>query len=176
MTTGAIVRWPGMTGKPGRIEASAIHILDVMPTILEAVGRFPDLAESAGESFLTLIKDSPWQRKQPMFFQYMDNRAIRTVGWTLAEVDDAGWELFNTTADPLETTNLAATHPEVVAELDAKWLAWWKDQSGNTNYRPVSTKSGPNYKSQGDHGSGKPYMPNAMPAKLANRYPLVSKP
>ena len=57
-----------------------------------------------------------------MFFQYLDNRAVRSAGWTLAEVDGTGWELFNTKTDPLETRNLAKSRPKLVAAMSDRWL------------------------------------------------------
>ena len=77
ITTGAIAWWPGVTGTPGRIEASPLHMVDVLPTFLDAAAQ--PAAETAGESFIPLLHGQPWQRKGPLFFQYMDNRAIRTA-------------------------------------------------------------------------------------------------
>jgi arylsulfatase len=172
ITTGAIAWHGGRTsGTPGRIDPSPVHMVDVMPTFLEIAGSSAQI-EVAGESFAALLLDKPWQRKEPLFFQYMDNRAIRGTGWTLAEVDGTGWELFNTKTDPLETTNLANTKPELVAAMSARWLKWWKDESGKPAYEPQSTEDSPHYKPQGDMGSGKTYTPSAMPARLADRYPL----
>ena len=34
------------------------------------------------------------------------------------------WELYDLEADPMEMTNVASSHPEVAAELQAKLLAW----------------------------------------------------
>jgi arylsulfatase A-like enzyme len=170
VTTGAIAWWPGKTGRPGRIASSPVHMVDVMPTFLEAAGVSAGAMD--GESFLPMIQGEPWTREGPMFFQFMDNRAIRTETWTLAEVDGSGWELFNTAADPLENHNLAKTKPEVVADLRKRWLQWWKKESGKSGYVPQSTKTGPHYKPQGDRGSGKPYVPTAMPEELSERYPF----
>ena len=39
----------------------------------------------------------------------------------------AHWQLFDLSADYGETTDVAAQHPEVVAELIAKHDAWWKE-------------------------------------------------
>lgn len=94
------------------------------------------------------------------------------MGWTLVEVDGAGWELLRPESDPLENQNLAAKHPEVVADLNARWMKWWQAESGQPGYTPESTKNGDHYKPQGDRGSGRPYIPSVMPAKLANRYPV----
>ncbi len=170
VTTGAVAWGAGVTGKPGRIESTPIHVIDVLPTLLEAAAQ--PAIEAAGESFLSVLQGNSWQRQGPLFFQYMDNRAIRTAEWTMAEVDGTGWELFRAGVDPLENTNLALKNPKVVADLDARWMQWWREESGQATYAPESTKTSEHYKPQGDRGSGKPYVPSAMPAKLADRYPL----
>jgi len=172
VTTGAIAWWPGNTGKPGRIVHSLIHIIDVMPTLLDVSNQSKTSLKFAGESFLPLIKGKTWYRKEPLYFQFMDNRAIRTPQWTMAEVDGSGWELFNITQDPLENVNLASKNPKIVDSLQTKWMKWWTVASGETEYKPKSTKNGDNYDPQGDRGSGIPYKPSAMPVKLKDHYPM----
>lgn len=171
VTTGAVAWWPGHTGAPGRIAIDAIDFSDVLPTVLEAAGAPVGPGSISGESFLPRLAGNAWQRREPLYFQFMDNRAVRTAEWTLAEVDGAGWELFRRSDDPFENQNLAAEHPAKVAELDARWLAWWRSESGQAAYTPKSTRSGPHYKPQGDRGSGNRYVPSAMPEALADRYP-----
>ncbi len=172
ITTGAIAWHGGKTnGTPGRIDSSPVHMVDVMPTFLE-IAKSSSKADFAGESFAPLLQGKPWQQRKPLFFQYMNNRAIRDAEWTLAEVDGTGWELFNAKTDPLETRNLAESKPELVATMSAAWLKWWKDESGKPTYEPESTGDSPHYKPQGDKGSGKTYTPSAMPVRLADRYPL----
>ena len=163
ITTGGIAFGPSV-GRVGRIEPAPLHFVDILPTLLEMTGH---PAAGDGESFLPLLRGEPWTRKGDLFFQYMDNRAIRTAGWTLAEADGAGWELFDTATDPLETRNLAADKPEQVAALEARWNRWW-----GKPYRPESTRVNPHYHPQGDRGTGTPYLPSAMPAALSHRYPL----
>lgn len=170
VTTGAVAWGAGVRGKPGRIESAPLHMIDVVPTFLEAAAQ--PSAVGAGESFIPLLQARPWRRKGPLFFQYMDNRAIRTRDWTLAEVDGAGWELFDAARDPQETKNLAAKNPAIVADLAARWLEWWLAESGKPAYSPESTKTSEHYKPQGDRGSGKTYTPSAMPGKLSGRYPI----
>ncbi len=169
VTTGAVAWWPGNTGDPGRIESRAVHMVDVLPTCLQAIGKQAN--DVAGESFLPVLREEAWQRQHPIYFQYMDNRAIRTDRWTLAEVDAAGWQLFDNQNDPLETTDLAAAKPEVVNELSANWSKWWCDESGDSAYVPQSTRNSPHYRPQGDRGSGVRYTPSAMPQRLSDRYP-----
>jgi arylsulfatase len=172
VTTGAIAWWPAGIARPGRIESSPIHVVDVLPTILKAATGDASPSSVAGESFLPLLGGQPWRRGSPLYFQFMDNRAIRTAAWTLAEVDGAGWELFDNTIDPLECDDLVAEHKRIAADLKTRWLGWWCEESGDDTYQPKSTKDGGHYRPQGDRGSGAMYRPSEMPAKLADRYPV----
>lgn len=179
VTTGAIAWWPAEMEMGGRIVHSPVHVVDVLPTVTELLARQTPQASGVdadpppvGESFLPLLRNRPWQRRGPLFFQYMDNRAIRTEPWTMVEVDGDGWELCRTDHDPLETYDLAGRYPPEVTRLDTQWLTWWRDQSGESVYQPTSTREGPHYRPQGDRGSGDRYVPSEMPQALAGRYPL----
>jgi arylsulfatase len=172
VTTGAIAWWPTGIANPGRIESQPVHVVDVLPTVLEAAKVDGSESTVAGESFFPLLKGDPWRRTTPLFFQFMDHRAVRTAEWSLVEVDGAGWELFHTSIDPFENVDLINTHAEVADDLQARWSHWWGEQSGEASYRPKSTRHSPHYCPQGDRGSGVVYQPSAMPAKLADRYPI----
>lgn len=171
ITTGAIAWWPGKTGKPGRIDASPLHMVDVLPTFLDVAGKPSRDSKIAGESFLPLLKGSPSPRKNPLYYQFADNRALRTQDWTLVAVDGGPWELYRPSTDPLEIEDLAAKNPELVAKLDAQWLAWWESESGKSGYAPKSTADEGSYDPQGDRGTGDAYVPSAMPERLSKQYP-----
>ncbi len=171
VTTGAIAWWPnGIGGEKGRIEPTPIHKIDLMPTLMDITNISVRNKSISGESFFSLLKGEAWQRQHPLFFQFADNRAIRTVEWTLAEVDDAGWELFHTMTDPLEDKDLAKEYPAIVNRLAGQWLDWYLKESGKDIYIPNSTKDSPHYSPQGDRGSGDLYVPGAMPEHLKHRY------
>lgn len=172
VTTGAIVRWPAISGK-GRIEAEPVHMIDVLPTLLETAGVAKPV-NITGESFLPMLKNLAWQRQNPLFFQFADNRAIRSGDWTMAAVDGGRWELFNTKTDVLEDQDLSQNRPDVVNQLNSQWMSWWKSQTGQVTYMPNSTSEAGGYEPQGDRGTGKMYVPSAMPARLANRYPITA--
>jgi arylsulfatase A-like enzyme len=127
----------------------------------------------AGESFLPLLRGADWQRRAPLFFQRADNRALRDAEWTLAAVDGGPWELYRA-ADVLESADLAAAQPAIVARLAARWDEWWRGKTGRA-YVPESTRASRHYSPQGDRGSGRAYAPSAMPGALAGRYPVPSR-
>lgn len=163
ITTGAIVHWPqGLKGTAGRISKSPVHMIDVLPTLMQCAGAKPE-SNCDGESFAALLNNETWQRQQALYFQFADNRAIRTHEWTLAAVDGGAWELYQTSIDPMETQDLAQQKPEIVEHLKTQWLTWWKQSTGKKSYQPVTTKGSPHYSPQGDRGTGVPYRPSAMP-------------
>jgi arylsulfatase len=53
----------------------------------------------------------------------------------LADLDENGWELYDLTADPTETTNIAEQHPEKVAEL----IHLWYQQAEEYGVLPLAT-------------------------------------
>ncbi|WP_185956432.1 arylsulfatase [Changchengzhania lutea] len=174
--TGAITWWPETIEKNKSIHMEPLHVVDIMPTILEVSGslKSSNNKESnnffAGKSFLPLLKGDDWKRDAPMYFQFIDNRAIRTEQWSLLEIDGNGWELYDNTKDPLETNDLANENPAKVSELEKDWLEWWKSEGGNLDYQPESTSESPHYQPQGDRGSGDMYVPTAMPDTLRLKY------
>ena len=60
---------------------------------------------------------------------YRDGMEIVSLHLPLTEFGDHEFELYDLTADPTETTDLAAERPELVAELSAAWdRAAWDNQ------------------------------------------------
>ena len=171
ITTGAIAHWPKGIEKKGGIVHTPLHVIDILPGFLEATGTS---LKSSGIPFFETLNGNFPRRKQSLYFQYMDNRAMRTHQWTLAAADGGKWELFDRQKDPFEINDLASEKPDLVNQLDRKWNLWWKRESGKS-YIPKTTKQHRDYKPQGDRGTGRIYKPTAMPKKLSKRYPLPSK-
>ena len=169
ITSGAIVRYPGRVKKEGGLCHTPVHMVDIVPTLGKVAGYNVD-DRIDGRSFLPLLKGKNYSRKAPMYFQFTDNRAVRTEKWSLVEVDGAGWQLFDIEKDPLECRDLADNHPEIVTRLSGQWEAWWLKETGQSEYKPVSSKNHQHYSPQGDRGSGKQYVPRAMPENLKDRY------
>ena len=131
-------RWP--RGFKGGFDSSALaaHI-DVLPTIAEVagiplVGALREQVE--GRSLVPLWKDpgsawpdrtlvthvGRWPRGQATASKYL-NCSIRDARFTL--VNNA--ELFDLKADPGESRNVIADHPEELARLRAEYDRWWAD-------------------------------------------------
>ena len=63
--------------------------------------------------------------RDAIYWEHEGNRAVRSGDWKLVAKGPGGpWELYDIAADRTESNDLAATHPEKVRELVAKWEAW----------------------------------------------------
>lgn len=137
--TPIMIRWPGKV-KPGRSEVLASSI-DLAPTILAACGRKP----AAAMPGVNLLDTDAVAQRDAVFGEIFEHNAVdidrpaanlkwrwvRTGNWKLivpnpARVPNETIELYDVTADPAETTNLAAKRAKLVAELSARLDAWWK--------------------------------------------------
>jgi len=133
-----IVRWPGRIPDPGGLRDQFCHVIDVVPTIYDALGVTPpDLYRGtpqmpvSGTSFLPSVTnpDAPPPRRV-QYFEMMGHRAIYADGWKAVtrhqsgtSFDDDQWELYHLAEDRSECHDLAAEHPERVEELVALWWA-----------------------------------------------------
>ena len=140
---GMVMSWPGHIKDLGGIRTQFHHIIDIVPTILEATG-LPAPEEVNG------IKQKPiegvsmvytWDKananapskRDTQYFEMFGNRAIYHKGWVAAtpppqppwlmgtakmpELNDYKWELYNIAEDYSQNNDLAAKHPEKLREL-----------------------------------------------------------
>jgi len=119
-----IVKYPGNV-RAGTVDEGLARSLDIAPTILDVSGIEPPAA-MRGVS-LRLPPDSP-ARAQLVFaevFCMAGAMSVRTPRYKLIEVIDGDLrgrtptQLYDLEIDPGETTNLAATRPDIVARLRA---------------------------------------------------------
>ena len=124
--TPLIVHWPAGLGTTPQLNKTPGHVVDLAPTILELAGiekpeqpdhapRFPGISLSetmrTGES-----TDRPW-----IWWFHEDNQAIRVGDWKLVKAKHEPWQLFDLSADPTETLDLADQHPQQFQTLQRKW-------------------------------------------------------
>ncbi len=116
------VSWPARIAAGTVINTPVAHI-DVMPTLMDAAGAdLPAGVDIDGRSFLPLAEgESGFERPDnALFWQSGYYRVVRAGSWKLQLDGKQGksW-LFDLGKDPTESTNLAASEPEKLAELQA---------------------------------------------------------
>jgi arylsulfatase A-like enzyme len=133
----AFWRWKGVLGEGVDITALTAHI-DMYQTFCDlADAEIPDgIHNIDGRSLLPLLEDpnaawddrclffhtGRWEKgADPNNSQYK-SCAVRSTRWRLVNNSI----LYDITADPFETTDVAEDHPEIVAELQREFDAWWK--------------------------------------------------
>jgi len=129
ISTPLIVHWPA-GGLGPRIVDDAFQLTDVVPTVLEATGaEYPALYAShdplplEGRSMLPALRG---ERVEPgtLYWEHIGNTAIRRGRFKLVREHGQPWELYDIDTDRAELANVAASHPDVVAELATAWQAW----------------------------------------------------
>lgn len=135
------LHWPGTTAAGQTVGALSAHI-DIVPTVLAAleldapehahwdgVNLWPVLqGEAAGDTDRHVVLQ--WHRgNAPEAFR---GSAVVGQRWKLVE----GVELYDLQADPLESTDRAGEHPEIVADLRNFYEAWFSDVGETRGYAP----------------------------------------
>ncbi|MBX7135527.1 MAG: arylsulfatase, partial [Fimbriimonadaceae bacterium] len=145
-----VVSWPAHIKDKGGLREQFVHVIDVVPTILEATGiRAPEMVDGIaqkpieGTSFLYTFDAANAKvpsRHTTQYFEMMGQWALYDDGWFLStKVNRAPWqafgpanpdplnnqvlELYNLNEDFSQSENIAAKHPEKVTELKEKFIA-----------------------------------------------------
>ena len=134
-----IVRWPGHV-PAGRIDdTSVVCAADFLPTVCKITEiEPPDLAGLDGENVSDILMGQSRPRAKPILWEWRFNvlgdvvnrspiLAIREGDWKLlVNPDGSRKELYDIPRDRMQVNNLADRHPEIVAALADKVLAWQK--------------------------------------------------
>jgi arylsulfatase A-like enzyme len=150
IATPLIASWPARFPADGRLNRQAGHVIDLVPTLLEAAGaKYPAalngrmLTPLEGRSLMPALKGrSPEGRT--LYWEHEGNRAVRQGNWKLVARFHGDWELYNLAADRTELHDRAAEMPARVKELAALWQRWadrvgvvpWERLPG-ASYRPT---------------------------------------
>lgn len=142
-----IVSWPGHTAAKGSVvNNSPAHMIDLMPTFLEAAGaKYPSnykghtIHPLNGTSLLPAFEGKTLTGRN-LYWEHEGNRAIRVKDWKMVSKGSGKapyigpWELYNLAEDKTELNNLASKFPAKVKELEAMWNSW----ASENNVLPIN--------------------------------------
>jgi arylsulfatase A-like enzyme len=125
-----IVRWPGHV-PAGRVDTESVTaFIDWMPTLASISGIESLPQQIDGEDVSDAWRGADRKRTKPLFWKTSSvgsSPAMRDGKWKLHVIGrrkNATVELYDLAADPSESQNVAAQHPEVVRAMQAKLDAW----------------------------------------------------
>jgi len=137
---GMVISWPARIKDKGGLRSQFAHVIDIVPTIYEAVGITPPTMLDGvkqqpldGTSLVyTFDEAKAPTRHTTQYFELVGNRAIYKDGWmasttplrlpwvTIGEEpnpNDFKWELYNVNEDFSQANNLADKYPDKLKEL-----------------------------------------------------------
>jgi arylsulfatase A-like enzyme len=136
---GMVISWPDRIKDKGGVRTQFHHVIDIAPTILEAVGvQMPAMLNGVPQKPIEGVSmvysfDDPKaaSTRRTQYFEMFANRAIYNDGWVAATtpplapwasgktipVDDYKWELYDITKDFSQANNLAAKEPQKLREM-----------------------------------------------------------
>ena len=145
---GMAISWPGHIKDLGGIRSQFHHIIDIVPTILEAAGiqapatvngiaQKPIEGVSIAYTFDKENANAP-SKRDTQYFEMFANRGIYHDGWyacttppvppwllgtaKLPEINDYKWELYNIVDDYSQYNDVADRNPDKLHELQALFL------------------------------------------------------
>ncbi len=162
------VSWPAGIESRGELRRQFHHVIDLFPTILEVTGiEMPSRVNGIeqdpvhGHSMTYCLDDADeTSNHSTQYFEILGNRAIYHEGWIascfhgrLPWIRFAGyqfdgeqevWELYNIHDDFSQGTDLSATHPEKLTEMQALF-EMEAERYGVYPLRDVSARRGGEY-------------------------------
>jgi arylsulfatase len=156
MSDPLIVHWPKGIAARGEVRGQYVHAVDVAPTVLEALAIEPPPVLDGvpqrpleGVSFAHTFGDAGAPtRKRVQYYEMIASRALWADGWKAVVEQPQGdalteealanqkWELYHVAEDFSECEDLAARHPDKLAELVD---LWWVE-AGKYNVLPLDSR------------------------------------
>jgi len=130
ISTPAIMHWPAGIGRRAVIENTPAHLIDLMPTFVEAAGAtYPrrlgtrEILPMAGTSLLPTLRGKAMPART-LYFEHEGHRAVRDGRYKLTALRGEPWKLYDMERDRTEMEDLSAKQPRRVDSMSKKWDAW----------------------------------------------------
>ena len=141
---GTVIHWPDGIKAKGEIREQFTHVIDVVPTILEATGipeptvvdGIPQIPIQGTSMVYSFDDANAPERHTKQYFEIIGNRGLYEDGWLARTTvklpwetvkmntvaNDDGWELYNTLEDFSLNNNLAEQFPERLEAMKAIFM------------------------------------------------------
>jgi arylsulfatase len=129
ISTPLIVHWPQGIAARGELRHTPGHVIDLVPTILDAAGgkrletwQGQSVPVPPGKSLVPVFAKDGAAAERTLWWLHEGNRALRVGDWKIvAAGKDSPWELYNLSSDRSESKNVAREKPDKVREMAAVW-------------------------------------------------------
>ncbi len=147
ISSAGIVHWPKGFTRRGVIDKTPVHLIDLMPTIVDASGAtYPrrlgtrEIFPMAGMSLIPVLRGEKTPGRT-LYFEHEGHRAVREGRYKLTALRGEAWNLYDMEHDRIEMQDLAGKQPERVNSLAKKWDAW----ASANNVTPLPADYGEDY-------------------------------
>lgn len=126
-----IASWANGIPRRGRLDATPGHVMDILPTLLDAAGvqaprqrQGREVLTLEGRSLLPALRGGRAAEREVTGWEHQGHRAVRSGDWKLVSTYRRPWELYDLTADRTELNDLAARESARVARLQGLYQEW----------------------------------------------------
>jgi arylsulfatase A-like enzyme len=130
ISTPCVVHWPAGVRRRNAIDNTPVHLIDLMPTIVEASGAsYPqhvgerEILPMAGVSVIPVLRGRRIPNRA-LYFEHEGTRAVREGRYKLTALRGEPWKLYDMDRDRTEMEDLSAKQPKLVQSLSEKWDDW----------------------------------------------------
>ncbi|MCA9298106.1 MAG: arylsulfatase [Phycisphaerales bacterium] len=129
-----LAHWPRGIASPGRWVREPVHLMDVMPTLVEVCeARYPaarggtSITPMEGTTLTPTFRGESLEAR-PIASEHNGARSLRhgewKVVWPVRMPWPSAWELYHIATDRTESHDVSSEHPELTSSLASEWIAW----------------------------------------------------
>ncbi|MBI4890738.1 MAG: arylsulfatase [Acidobacteria bacterium] len=126
-----IASWPAGFRRSGQLDSTPGHVIDVLPTLLDAAGaarptqiQGRELLPLEGRSLLPAFRGAKAAVRPVTGWEHQGHRAVRMGEWKLVSTYRKPWELYNLDADRTELQDLKSKDPGRATAMAAEYDKW----------------------------------------------------